>query len=168
MNHFRYAPETGLDEATAPEASFGDPIPANFSYTRVKQQDATSAELGTDVPCDITAGVTAQYRVFRMTAEPKDLSVDCQIAPDNDPMPPLIPDQAETDPYLLKESYIGKITVHQPDGKTRTFKVTTDRHDRVPVDLTQGVEIRCSFDFSAAQTNPIGPLFDIDVTPSGP
>lgn len=166
MNHLRHAPETNVGQSSPDDPVPNDPIPAKFMYARVKQSDTVGVELGATVPCDLTAGITLQHRVFRLGGDPGDIAVDCQIAPNGKTLPPLLPDQAAPDPYRLKTSYIGTITVNVPNGEPLTFPVSTGSSDNVPVDLTNGIEVK--YAFASVTSSPIGPLLNIDITPSGP
>lgn len=139
-------------------------IPAMFDHARVKQSDEHSAAVMAAVPCDFAAGITAQFRAYRPTADPNALAVDYQIAPDNAPLPPLIADQAGEDPYRLKDAYIGWISVTGPDGKT----YVNSGADSVPVDLTQGLNVTFTYAATDVHTSPIGPLLNIDIAPVGP
>jgi hypothetical protein len=161
MNHLRHAPETRATTGTTP-VNFTDPIPATFSYARVKGPG--DGLIFTDVPCVLTGGVTAKFRAYRPLAnEPTGVAVDLQVAPDNVPLPPLVPDAPDTDPYYLKNAYIGSVSVTAPDGTAHEFDFSGFQ---VPVDLTHGAEVMFTYDLASITTNPIGPLLNLTITPS--
>jgi hypothetical protein len=165
VNHANHAPETHRHR---PAQDPPPPIPANFTYVRVKKTAQDSDSLETTVPLDFAAGITAKLRAYRETPEQTNPSLEYQIAP-TDPVltPPMIPDNSPTpDPLYLKSSYIGTITVQVPGGgPPRVLTVTSSHEDAVAVDLTKGVDVKCCFDLSAVHSFPIGPMLNIDIAP---
>jgi hypothetical protein len=165
MNHANHAPEKRRHPVLK------DPVDgrvkANFEYVRVKQTDTgSSSSLETAVPLDFTTGITAQMRAYRATADQETPSIDYQVVPSGAPLPPSVADESPPDdPLCLKSSYVGTITVNAPDGGRRVYEVTTGPGDAVPLDLTKGLNVTCSFDWEAVMTNPIGPMLNIDITP---
>lgn len=165
MHHANHAPDTTRRHAAQDPPT---PIPANFTYVRVKKTADDSDSLETTVPLDFAAGITAKLRAYRETPAQTSPSLEYQIAPTAPVLnPPMIPDNSPTpDPLYLKNSYIGTITVQVPGGgPPRVLTVTGSHEDAVAVDLTKGVDVRCWFDLSSVDSFPIGPMLNIDITP---
>jgi len=166
MNHANHAPDTHRDSGShdAPPA-----VPANFTYVRVKTSDSDSDDFSPSsaVPLNFAAGITAKLRAYRETPDQTAPSLEYQVAPTEPVLtPPLVPDQSPTpDPLLLKDAYVGRITVNVPGGEARTLKITRSHTDAVHLDLTKGVEVRCWFDTRGIFAHPIGPMLNIDITP---
>jgi hypothetical protein len=163
MDHANHAPETRRRSGThTPDGH----VAANFQYIRVKQSDVQSASLDSTVPLDFTTGVMTQLRVYRETADQQVPSIDYQVVPGGPALAPRIPDRSpEDDPLYLKTSYIGKITVNVPGGDPRTFQITTRPGNAVPLDLTKGLNVTCSFDWASVLSQPIGPMLNVDISP---
>lgn len=161
MNHIRHAPETNVEPATGADPALAA-LPLSFQYARVKTSDTSSVHLPVAVPFDFGQGITTQFRTYYPDPTSDPGCVDVQVAPDNKPLPPLVKNDNPSDPYGFAKSYVGTITVHMGD-KTVTCKVSTDQADAVPVDITNGVNVRYWFDDNP-QALPIGPLLNIDIT----
>ncbi|HEY0384171.1 MAG TPA: hypothetical protein VGC72_18425 [Candidatus Elarobacter sp.] len=167
MDHANHAPEKRRHVLKGP---VDGRVKANFEYVRVKQSDAgSSASLETGVPLDFTTGITTQLRAYRETAGQDIPSIDYQVVPDGAPLPPRVADESPADdPLHLKRSYIGTITVNVPGGNRRVYEVTTEQGDPVPLDLTKGLNVTCSFQWAGVDSMPmpIGPMLNIDITPA--
>jgi hypothetical protein len=163
MDHANHAPETSRGNRTDPP---DDHVAANLQYVRVKQSDVESASLDSTVPLDFTTGVMSQLRVYRETADQQVPSIDYQLVPDGPALAPKIPDRSPADdPLCLKTSYIGSITVNVPGGHPRKFQISSGPGDAVPLDLTEGLNITCSFDWASVLSQPIGPMLNVDISP---
>jgi hypothetical protein len=159
MNHLRHAPESHSG------ASPGDPVSVTFASAVVKVDDTQFGELPTSVPFAFRDGITTRLRAFSPTGSADDVVAHCQVAPDNAPFPPGEGDEGTGDPYQMKETALGTITVSHA-GRRWTLRVTSPPDDGCSFDLTRGIDVRYSLQYDP-QTAPIGPLLDIDVTPIG-
>jgi len=164
MDHANHAPDTHRRHAL--QDPVDGRVQANFEYVRVKQTNDGGSSLETTVPLDFTTGITAQLRAYRETAGQDIPSIDYQVVPYGAPLAPRVADKSpDDDPLCLKTSYVGTITVNVPGGDRRVFTVTKEHGDTVPLDLTKGLNMTCSFDWASALSQPIGPMLNIDITP---
>jgi hypothetical protein len=163
MDHANYAPDTSRNDGRRDV----EPVPATFTYVRVKQSDADGDSLNTTVPCDFAQGITAKLRAYRETPDQTAPSLELQIAPVSPPLvPPLVPDNSPVpDPLNLKSAYIGTITVTAPGGRTFALDVPRSHTENIPLDLTKGVDVTCWFDVGSLKSLPIGPMLYIDIQP---
>jgi hypothetical protein len=163
MDHANHAPDTSRYGG---EQEIALPVPANFTYVRVKKSDNDSDSLNTTVPLDFAQGITAKLRAYRETADQTDPSIEYQIAPVNPPLvPPLVPDNSPSDdPLNLRYSYVGTITVNGPDGRKWVLQVSKSHTDNLKLDLTNGLDVTCWFNKSL-EPAPIGPMLNIDIQP---
>jgi hypothetical protein len=166
MDHANHAPETRRHHVL--KAPADGHVQANFKYIRVKQSDTESSALDTTVALDFTTGITSQLRVYRETSDQQIPSIDYQVVPDGSPLAPAVVDKSpDDDPLHLKNSYVGTITVNVPGRKPRAYQVTAAHEDPVPLDLTKGLNVTCSFEWTGVDSMPmpIGPMLNIDITP---
>jgi hypothetical protein len=170
MDHLRHAPETQHQHPVETPES-GGPVPGSFKDVRVKQNDGSAPELPAHVPLDLTKGITTRLRVFREQPKQSDPYVTYQVVPDLPPLAPKTPDQSPpNDPLVLKHFYIGTITVNLPDGKKFKSLLVSEGSgaDSLRVDLTKGVDVACSLDYTTLTSLPVGPMLNIVVTPAAP
>jgi hypothetical protein len=155
MDHIRHAPETNRNGAVGDLVPH--PWPATLQDIRIKQSDTSAIKIDVPVKLDANAGITSRLRLFRQDAAQIDPSVSFQIAPDNAPLAPATADQSPADD-VLKRVYPGIITVRLPNDEKRQLTLP----DIALIDLTQGVDVRCSIGFDVA--SPVGPMLNVDVT----